>query len=680
MPSYTSSLRLIQPTTGEYPGTWGTQVNTGITALVDNAVAGTATIAVGSTDYTLSIVNGAADESRAAVLSLTAGAGVGARNIICPAVSKLYVVVNTSGFTQTVKTTAGTGVAVPTGTTAFVRCNGTDVVTALNYFGSLTLGAALPTSSGGTGSTSTTYCSLTANVTGTLPVANGGTGVTSSTGTGSVVLSTSPTLVTPLLGTPTSGTLTNCTGLPISTGVSGLGSGVATFLATPTSANLAAAVTGETGSGALVFATSPTLVTPALGTPSSGTLTSCTGLPISTGVSGLGTGVTTALAVNTGSSGAFVVNGGVLGTPSSGTATNLTGLPLTTGVTGTLPVANGGTGVTTSTGSGNNVLSTSPTLVTPILGTPTSGTLTNCTGLPLNTGTSGVLSAANGGTGVTSSTGTGSVVLSNSPVFITPQLGTPASGNLSACTSYLASNLSGLGANVATFLGTPTSANLAAAVTDETGSGALVFATSPTLVTPLLGTPTSGNLTNCTGLPLNTGVTNVLSLSNGGTGQTNQAAAITALAGSVTSGNYLRGNGTVVTMSAIQAGDITTLNDGTSLSVSGTVNASTVGFRGVPQNSQTGAYQLVLADAGKHISITTGGVTIPANGSVAFPIGTAVSIYNDSTSNQNISITTDTLRVAGTATTGTRTLAQYGLVTVLKVASTVWVISGSGLS
>ena len=71
-----------------------------------------------------------------------------------------------------------------------------------------------------------------------------------------------PTLVTPVLGTPTSGTLTNCTGLPIGTGVSGLGSNVATFLATPSSANLASAVTDETGSGALVFGTSPTLSNP----------------------------------------------------------------------------------------------------------------------------------------------------------------------------------------------------------------------------------------------------------------------------------------------------------------------------------------------------------------------------------------------------------------------------------
>lgn len=81
------------------------------------------------------------------------------------------------------------------------------------------------------------------------------------TGSGSYVKATSPTLVTPALGTPSSVTLTNGTGLPISTGVSGLGTGVGTFLATPSSANLASAVTDETGSGGLVFATSPTFVT-----------------------------------------------------------------------------------------------------------------------------------------------------------------------------------------------------------------------------------------------------------------------------------------------------------------------------------------------------------------------------------------------------------------------------------
>jgi len=94
---------------------------------------------------------------------------------------------------------------------------------------------------------------------------------------------------------------------------------------------------------------SPSFTTPALGTPASGTLTNATGLPISTGVSGLGTGVATALAANVGSAGAPVLFNGALGTPSSGTLTNATGLPLSSGVTGTLPVANGGTGATSIT-------------------------------------------------------------------------------------------------------------------------------------------------------------------------------------------------------------------------------------------------------------------------------------------------------------------------------------------
>ena len=91
-----------------------------------------------------------------------------------------------------------------------------------------------------------------------------------STGTGQFVGDTAPTvtsgiLVTPDIGTPTAGNLTSCTNLPISTGVSGLGTGVGTFLATPSSANLAAALTDETGTGAAVFANTPTLVTPEIG-------------------------------------------------------------------------------------------------------------------------------------------------------------------------------------------------------------------------------------------------------------------------------------------------------------------------------------------------------------------------------------------------------------------------------
>ena len=122
------------------------------------------------------------------------------------------------------------------------------------------------------------------STTNVVSVVNGGTGTTTSTGTGSVVLNTSPTLITPALGTPSSATLTNATGLPISTGVSGLASGVSSFLATPTSSNLVSAISDETGSGALVFGTSPTLTTPTLGV-ASGTSLALTGTTVSNSTS-----------------------------------------------------------------------------------------------------------------------------------------------------------------------------------------------------------------------------------------------------------------------------------------------------------------------------------------------------------------------------------------------------------
>lgn len=167
MASYTASLRLIQPATGEYPGSWGTQANNGLTALVDTSVAGTATITMTAADYTLSTANGASDEARAAVLSLGGTPG-GSYNVIVPAVSKLYVVYNNTGHAQTVKTSAGTGISVPNAATAYLRCDGTNVVAALNYFGSLTVG----TVTGGT------FVSPALTGTPTAPTAAGGTSTT----------------------------------------------------------------------------------------------------------------------------------------------------------------------------------------------------------------------------------------------------------------------------------------------------------------------------------------------------------------------------------------------------------------------------------------------------------------------------------------------------------------------
>jgi hypothetical protein len=111
-------------------------------------------------------------------------------------------------------------------------------------------------------------------------------------------------------------------------------------------------------------------------------------------------------------------------------------------------------------------------------------------------------------------------------------------------------------------------------------------------------------------------------------------------------------------------------------------SAASGGYVGMPQNSRSSAYTLVAADAGKHIYYTTTGqtVTIPANGSVAFQIGTTITFITAPSVSLSIAITTDTLRLANTTTTGTRTLAANGMATAVKVTSTAWIISGNGLT
>ena len=114
---------------------------------------------------------------------------------------------------------------------------------------------------------------------------------------------------------------------------------------------------------------------------------------------------------------------------------------------------------------------------------------------------------------------------------------------------------------------------------------------------------------------------------------------------------------------------------------------NSVGFLNIPQNVQTGSYTLTLADSGDHIYRGSGSAatwTIPAASSVAFPIGTAITFINLSATAVSIAITTDTMYLSSAGTTGTRTLAQYGSATAIKISglssSGIWLISGSGLT
>ena len=323
------------------------------------------------------------------------------------------------------------------------------------------------------------------------------------------------------------------------------------------------------------------------------------------------------------------------------------------------------------TGTGSAVFATNPVLVTPNLGTPSAAVLTNATGLPLTTGVTGTLPVANGGTGITS-----------------------------------------FGAGVATWLGTPSSANLAAAVTDETGSGALVFATSPTITTPTIS---SGNLNFSSTAQRITGDFTNATQSNRLLFQTNTANSTTSV-GVITNGTGTQSNlalyngsdplnASVFIISAEASGvgiNSNKLGTGSFLPITFSTNGSerlriltaggitsadladAVGYKGTPLNEQSTAYTLVIGDMGKSIVHPASDnnartFTIPANGTVAFPVGTTITFIN-MINTVTIAITTDTMYLAGTGTTGSRTLAAYGMATAVKMTSTTWIISGNGLT
>jgi hypothetical protein len=310
--------------------------------------------------------------------------------------------------------------------------------------GACTTGGGGGTVSSGTINQLGVYASTGTTISG-LATANSGVLVTS----GSGVPSISTTLPNGLaLGTPGSVTLTNGTGLPIA-GITGLGTGVGTWLATPSSANLAAAVTDETGSGALVFATSPTFVTPILGAASATTIDKVTiTAPATNAILTIADGKTL---TDTSAIGANLLLGATGGGFSA-----YAGVTCTNQFLRVLSAAGAGTCASVAIGSDVSGLGTG---IATWLGTP---------------------SSANLAAAVTDETGTGSLVFGTAPtITLANGTGLPIS-----------TGVSGLGTGIGTWLATPSSANLATAVTDETGSGSLVFGTSPTLGGTIAGTPT----------------------------------------------------------------------------------------------------------------------------------------------------------------------------------------------
>jgi hypothetical protein len=187
--TYSPSLRIELIGAGDQAGTWNTTTNSNLGTIIESAIAGYVAVSVTSANQAFTALDGAADQARNAVIALTTNTGANF-NVYAPPQEKTYIIYNTTAFIATIynssvlgnTTAAGTGIAVPAGKKLIVFSDATNF-----------------------------YTTDAASLTGVLAVVNGGTGVTTSTGTGNTVLSTSPTLVTPILGTPTSGTLDNCT-------------------------------------------------------------------------------------------------------------------------------------------------------------------------------------------------------------------------------------------------------------------------------------------------------------------------------------------------------------------------------------------------------------------------------------------------------------------------------------